>query len=30
VFLMTGADANTGWLNGRVAVDAKRLHQDRT
>src|SRR5712671_814310 len=23
VFLMTGADANTGWLNGRVALDAK-------
>ena len=22
VFLMTGADANTGWLNGRVALDA--------
>jgi thioredoxin reductase (NADPH) len=20
---MTGADANTGWLNGRVALDAK-------
>lgn len=23
VFLMTGADANTGWLNGRVALDPK-------
>jgi thioredoxin reductase (NADPH) len=23
VFLMTGAGANTGWLNGRVALDAK-------
>jgi len=23
VFLMTGAEANTGWLNGRVALDAK-------
>src|SRR5260370_39546081 len=23
IFLMTGADANTGWLNGRVALDAK-------
>jgi thioredoxin reductase (NADPH) len=23
VFLMTGADANTAWLNGRVALDAK-------
>ena len=23
VFLMTGADANTGWLNGCVALDAK-------
>jgi thioredoxin reductase (NADPH) len=23
VFLMTGADANTGWLNGRVALDEK-------
>jgi thioredoxin reductase (NADPH) len=23
VFLMTGADANTGWLNSRVALDAK-------
>ena len=23
VFLMTGADANTGWLKGRVALDAK-------
>jgi thioredoxin reductase (NADPH) len=23
VFLMTGADANTGWLNGHVALDAK-------
>jgi thioredoxin reductase (NADPH) len=23
VFLMTGAEASTGWLNGRVAVDAK-------
>ena len=23
VFLMTGADANTGWLNGRVALDTK-------
>ena len=22
VFLMTGAEANTGWLNGRVALDA--------
>lgn len=23
VFLMTGAEANTGWLNGRVALDEK-------
>jgi thioredoxin reductase (NADPH) len=23
VFLMTGAEANTGWLNGHVALDAK-------
>jgi thioredoxin reductase (NADPH) len=23
VFLMTGAEANTGWLNGRVELDAK-------
>jgi len=23
VFLMTGAEANTAWLNGRVALDAK-------
>ena len=23
VFLMTGAEANTGWLNGQVALDAK-------
>jgi thioredoxin reductase (NADPH) len=23
VFLMTGAEASTGWLNGRVALDAK-------
>jgi thioredoxin reductase (NADPH) len=23
VFLMTGADANTGWLSGRVSLDAK-------
>ena len=23
VFLMTGAEANTGWLNGRVTLDAK-------
>jgi hypothetical protein len=23
VFLMTGAEANTRWLNGRVALDAK-------
>jgi thioredoxin reductase (NADPH) len=23
VFLMTGAEANTGWLNGRVALDAQ-------
>jgi thioredoxin reductase (NADPH) len=23
VFLMTGAEANTGWLDGRVALDAK-------
>jgi thioredoxin reductase (NADPH) len=23
VFLMTGAEANTGWLNGRVAIDEK-------
>src|SRR5262245_27746630 len=23
VFLMTGAEANTGWLNGRVALDSK-------
>ena len=23
VFLMTGAEANSGWLNGRVALDAK-------
>ena len=23
VFLMTGAEANTGWLNGRVALDGK-------
>jgi thioredoxin reductase (NADPH) len=23
VFLMTGAEANTGWLNGRVSLDAK-------
>src|SRR5215470_3442377 len=23
VFLMTGAEANTGWLSGRVALDAK-------
>jgi thioredoxin reductase (NADPH) len=23
VFLMTGADANAGWLNGRVALDEK-------
>ncbi|HET6931269.1 MAG TPA: FAD-dependent oxidoreductase [Candidatus Acidoferrum sp.] len=23
VFLMTGAEANAGWLNGRVALDAK-------
>ncbi len=23
VFLMTGAEANTGWLNGRVALDPK-------
>ena len=23
VFLMTGAEANTGWLNGCVALDAK-------
>jgi hypothetical protein len=23
VFLMTGADANTGWLHSRVALDAK-------
>ncbi|MGH8639542.1 MAG: NAD(P)/FAD-dependent oxidoreductase, partial [Burkholderiales bacterium] len=23
VFLMTGAEANTGWLNGRVGLDAK-------
>ncbi len=23
VFLMTGAEANTGWLNGRAALDAK-------
>lgn len=23
VFLMTGAEPNTGWLNGRVALDAK-------
>jgi thioredoxin reductase (NADPH) len=23
VFLMTGAEANTGWLHGRVALDAK-------
>jgi len=23
VFLMTGAEANTGWLNGRVALDTK-------
>src|SRR5262245_38142200 len=23
VFLMTGAEANTGWLNGRVVLDAK-------
>jgi thioredoxin reductase (NADPH) len=22
VFLMTGAEASTGWLNGRVALDA--------
>jgi thioredoxin reductase (NADPH) len=25
VFLMTGAEASTGWLNGRVALDAKRF-----
>ncbi|HEY2456254.1 MAG TPA: hypothetical protein VGI13_03045 [Candidatus Acidoferrum sp.] len=23
IFLMTGAEANTSWLNGRVALDAK-------
>lgn len=23
VFLMTGAEANTGWLNGRVALDTQ-------
>ena len=23
VFLMTGADPNTGWVNGRLALDAK-------
>ena len=26
VFLMTGAEANTGWLNGRVALDPKLAH----
>jgi len=25
VFLMTGAEASTGWLNGRVALDANRF-----
>jgi thioredoxin reductase (NADPH) len=25
VFLMTGAEANTRWLNGRVALDAKKF-----
>jgi thioredoxin reductase (NADPH) len=25
VFLMTGAEANTGWLNGEVTLDAKRF-----
>jgi thioredoxin reductase (NADPH) len=25
VFLMTGAEASTGWLNGHVALDATRF-----
>jgi thioredoxin reductase (NADPH) len=37
VFLMTGAEANTGWLNGQLALDEKRfiktgpdvIHEDR-
>ena len=30
VFVMTGANPNTRWLNGCVALDAKGLHKDRS
>ena len=30
VFLMTGAEANTGWLNGRVTLDEKGFMRTRT